>query len=231
MQPLPKQIVSIITTAALLSFNSCTTTGTRDKMLAEPMTADLEAQVLKETGISGAVAGAIVGGLAVGGLTALALAASGASMEQALIGGAVGAVAGATGGGIAGYQMGKKEGEKTVAQALDRDQVEKYVQGARAYNTHLAQTNATLRGELNTSRQLNDPKKQKSRLARVERAAKTELKGVNARVAAREKAIKNLNWPESDKVAYQQELGTLVKQRDQLRKTLLELTNVETSNV
>jgi hypothetical protein len=223
MQPLPKQIVSIITTLALLSYTSCTTTGTRDKILAEPMSADLEAQVLKETGISGAVTGAIVGGLAVGGLTALALAASGASMEEALVGGAVGAVAGATAGGMAGYQMGKKEGQKTVAQAMDRDQVAKYVQGARAYNDHLAKTNDMLASEVKSIRQLNDPRKQKSRLAQVERAAKTELKGVDARVDAREKAIKNLNWPQSDKVAYQKELVTLKKQRDQLRQTLLDL--------
>ena len=230
MQPLPKQIVSIITTVALLSYTSCTTTGTRDKMLAEPMTADLEAQVLKETGISGAVTGAIVGGVVVGGLTALVLAASGASTEQVLAGGAAAAVVGATGGGIAGYQIGKKEGQKTVAQAMDRDQVAKYVQGARAYNDHLAKTNEMLESEVKSIRQLNDPKKQKPRLAQVERAAKTELKGVDARVDAREKAIKNLNWPESDKVAYQKELVALKKQRDQLRRTLIDLTNVETSN-
>ena len=223
MQPLPKQIVSIITIIALLSYTSCTTIGTRNKMLTEPMSADLEAQVLKETGISGAVTGAIIGGLAVGGLTALALAASGASMQQALIGGGIAGVAGATGGGMAGYQMGKKEGQKTVAQAMDRDQVVKYVQGARAYNEHLAKTNYMLASEVKSIRQLNDPKIQKTRLAQVQQAANTELKGVDARVDSREKAIKNLNWPESDKVAYQKELLTLKQQRDQLRKTLLEL--------
>ena len=144
-------------------------------------------------------------------------------MQQALIGGGIAGVAGATGGGMAGYQMGKKEGQKTVAKAMDRDQVVKYVQGARAYNEHLAKTNYMLASEVKSIRQLNDPKIQKTRLAQVQQAANTELKGVDARVDSREKAIKNLNWPESDKVAYQKELLTLKQQRDQLRKTLLEL--------
>ena len=80
-----------------------------------------------------------------------------------------------------------------------------------------------LASEVKSIRQLNDPKIQKTRLAQVQQAANTELKGVDARVDSREKAIKNLNWPESDKVAYQKELLTLKQQRDQLRKTLLEL--------
>lgn len=192
-------------------------------MLTEPMSADLEAQVLKETGISGAVTGAIIGGLAVGGLTALALAASGASMEQALIGGGAAAVVGATAGGMQGYQTGKAEGQKTIAQAMSRDQIGKYVQGARAYNDHLAKTNSILASEVKSIRQLNDPKMQKTRSLQVQLAANTELKGVDARITAREKAIKNLSWPESDKIAYEKELLTLKQQRDQLRKTLLEL--------
>jgi len=229
MNRLPGKIVSVVTSIALLIQTSCVTPGTRDRLCAEPLTADLEAQVLKETGISGAVLGAIGGGLAVGGLTALAMAASGASMEEALLVGGVAAIAGATGGGMAGYKKGKIEGQKTVAEAMNRDQVAKYVQGARAYNENLAKTNSMLANEVKNIRQLDDKKIQKSRLARVDRAARTELKDVDARVDAREKAIAKLNWPDKDKAEYKAELATLKKQRDQLRKTLLAINEPEVS--
>jgi len=228
MNLIGKQVISLVALLALLSQTSCTTLDTQKKVLNEPMSEDTEAQVLRETGISGAIVGALIGGAVLGGTVALIMVASGASVEQAAIGGAAGAVAGATGGGIAGYYKGKEEGQKTVARAMDRDQVAKYVRGARAYNQHLAKTNATLADELKNIRQMNNPKVQKSRLAQVDKIAKTELKGVDKRVELREKAIKNLHWPKADKVAYQKELVDLKKQRNQLRENLLQASEYET---
>ena len=59
-------------------------TAAEQLVLAEPMSADLEAKVLKETGISGAAIGA-VGGALVGGLATMGAArAAGASAEEIL---------------------------------------------------------------------------------------------------------------------------------------------------
>lgn len=216
-----KTPVAIITALALLNLGACTTTGTKQRVLAEPMTADLEAQVLKETGISGAVIGAI-GGALVGGLATMAAArAAGASSQEALILGAIGAVAGGTAGGMGGYQHGKKQGEKVVAQAISRDQVAKYVQGAKAYNDHLAQSNAMLKTQLNSARQIEKPSVRKARLAQIDKAARTELKAVDKRLAQREKAVDNLNWgSKSDEAVYKQRLNELKAQRTTLVNTI-----------
>ena len=131
--PIWQKATAILAAGAMLLQTSCTTTGTAQRALSEPMTSDLEAQVMKETGISGAAIGALVGGLAAGGATFLAMTAAGAKAEEALVGAAIGGTVGAVGGGMAGYQQGKKEGQKLVAQAMTRDQVAQYIQGARAY--------------------------------------------------------------------------------------------------
>ncbi len=216
-----KSPVAIITLLALLNLCACTTTGTKERVLAEPMSADLEAQVLKETGISGAVAGAVAGAV-IGGLLMMgAAAASGASAEEALIMGAVGAVAGGTAGGMGGYQHGKKQGQKVVAQAMTRDQVAKYLQGAKAYNENLAKSNAILKASLESARQIEKPSARKGRLAQIDKAARTELKEVDKRLAQREKAVDNLNWGnKSDEAVYKQRLNDLKAQRTALVNTI-----------
>jgi outer membrane lipoprotein SlyB len=216
-----KSVVSTITLLALLNLSACTTTGTKERVLAEPMNADLEAQVLKETGTSGAVIGAI-GGALVGGLATMAAArAAGASAEEALIMGAIGAVAGGTAGGMGGYQHGKKQGEKVVAQAITRDQVAKYLQGAKDYNDRLAQSNAMLKTQLNSARQIEKPNVRKARLAQIDKAARTELKDVDKRLAQREKAVDNLNWGnKSDEATYKKRVTELKAQRTTLVNTI-----------
>lgn len=216
-----KTIVSTIAILALLNLNACTTTGTKERVLAEPMSADLEAQVMKETGISGAVigaaAGAVLGGLATMGAAAVA----GASAEEALIAGAIGAVVGGTAGGMGGYQEGKKKGQQVVAQAMTRDQVEKYLQGAKAYNVRLANANSALKSELGSIRQINEPSLRKARLSRLDKAARSELKDVDKRLAQREGALDNLNFgSKSDEVVYKQRLAELKTQRTVLVNTI-----------
>ena len=148
--------------------------------------------------------------------------AAGASAEEALILGAIGAVAGGTAGGMAGYQVGKKQGEKVVAQAMTRDQVAKYLQGAKAYNDHLAQVNTTLKTQLNSARQIEKPNIRKTRLAQIDKAARTELKDVDKRLALREKAVDNLNWGnKSDEAVYRQRA---IQSKAQ-RAALVESTN------
>lgn len=221
-----KIVVSTFAFLAILNLSACTTTGTKQRVLEEPMTADLEAQVLKETGISGAVIGAI-GGALVGGLATMAAArAAGASSEEALIMGAIGAVAGGTAGGMGGYQHGKKQGEKVVAEAMTRDQVAKYLQGAKAYNEQLAQNNARLQSAVQGARQLEKPSLRKARLAQIDKAARTELKSVDKRLAQREQAIDRLNFgSKSDEAAYNQRLVELKAQRTTLVNTINSLSD------
>jgi len=215
--PIWQKATAVLAAGAMLIQASCTTTGTAQRTLSEPMTSDLEAQVMKETGISGAAIGALVGGLATGGATFLAMTAAGAKPEEALIGAAIGGAAGAVGGGMAGYQKGKEQGKKLVAQAMTRDQVAQYIQGARAYNKHLAKTNSTLSSALQRAKSEND----KKTLGLVKKEGAKELKDLNARIANREKAIAQAGWPtKSDKAQYQSELNQAKAEKAKLAKIL-----------
>ena len=149
---------AVLAVVGLFLSPACTTTATQQQVLSEPMTSDLEAKVLKETGISGALIGALATGAATGALTFATLAATGASLEQAAVGAAIGGAAGAAAGGVAGYQQGKKQGQKMVAQAMTRDQVRQLVQGARDYNVRLAKNNATLKAALQRAKTTGDKK-------------------------------------------------------------------------
>lgn len=212
-----QKAAAVFAAGAMLFQTACTTTGTAQRALTEPMSSDLEAQVLKETGISGAAIGALVGGLATGGATFLAMTAAGAKAEEALIGAAIGGAAGAVGGGMAGYQQGKKEGQKLVAQAMTRDQVAKYIEGARAYNKHLAQTNATLSSALQRAKSQND----KKTLNLVKKEGAKELKDLDSRITNREKAIAQAGWPtKSDKAKYQAELNQAKAEKAKLAKIM-----------
>ena len=177
------------------------------------MTSDLEAKVLKETGISGALIGALATGAATGALTFATLAATGASLEQAAVGAAIGGAAGAAAGGVAGYQQGKKQGQKMVAQAMTRDQVRQLVQGARDYNVRLAKNNATLKAALQRAKTTGD----KKTIGTIRKEGTKELKVLDQRLANREKALKQGKFPAgSGKVEYQAQLSKAKSERAQL---------------
>lgn len=221
--PMWQKAAAVFATAAMLMQTSCTTTGTAQRALTEPMDSDLEAQVLKETGISGAAIGALVGGLTTGGATFLAMTAAGHNAQDALVGAAIGGAAGAVGGGMVGYQEGKKKGQKLVAQAMTRDQVAKYIQGARAYNKQLAQNNATLSAALQRAKANKDPKT----LALVKKEGARELKELNSRIANREKALARAGWPsKSDKSQYQAELAKAKTEKARLAKLITQADGV-----
>jgi hypothetical protein len=219
VRSIAKQCASMFLVAALAFVNGCTTTATQQQVLSEPMTADLEAKVLKETGISGAAIGAVAGAL-VGGLAMMgAAAASGASAEEALALGVVGAVAGGTAGGIGGYQEGKKKGQQVVAQAMTRDQVRQLVQGAREYNVRLAKNNATLRTALQRAKTTGD----KKTLGTIRKEGTKELKILDQRLANREKALKQGRFPSgSGKSEYQAQITKAKSERAQLVKIVNE---------
>lgn len=213
--PFWHQAAALLAAGAMLLQTSCTTTGTAQRALTEPMSSDLEAQVMKETGISGAAMGALIGGLTTGGATFLAMTAAGHNAQDALVGAAIGGAAGAVGGGMVGYQQGKKAGQKLVKQAMTRDQVAQYIKGAREYNKHLAQTNQTLSAALQRAKSTKDAKT----LGLVKKEGARELKDLNARIANREKAIAQAGWPsKSDKAQYQAQLAQAKTERARLAK-------------
>jgi len=217
------QAAAVLTAGAMLLQTSCTTTGTAQQALSEPMSADLEAKVMKETGISGAAIGALVGGLATGGATFLAMTAAGANPQEALIGAAIGGAAGAVGGGMVGYDKGKKAGQKLVAEAMTRDQVAQYIKGARDYNTRLTQTNQTLSAALQRAKSTNN----KKTLVQVQKEGAKELKNLNARIANREKAIAQAVWPtKADKAQYQAQLAQAKLERSKLVKLVSSANDV-----
>ena len=113
---------------------------------------------------------------------------------------------------------------------MTRDQVAKYLQGAKAYNDHLAQVNTTLKTQLNSARQIEKPNIRKVRLAQIDKAARTELKDVDKRLALREKAVDNLNWGnKSDEAVYRQRAIQLKAQRAALVESINQL-NTHQSN-
>jgi len=221
IKTLAKQSTALLLFVSLPFVNGCTTTATQQQVLSEPMTSDLEAKVLKETGISGAaigaVAGAVVGGLAMMG----AAAAAGASSEQALAMGIAGAVAGGTAGGVAGYQQGKKKGQQVVAQAMTRDQVRQLVQGAREYNVRLAKNNATLSTALQRAKTSGD----KKTLGVIRKEGTKELKVLDQRLATRQKALNEGKIPAgAGKAEYQAEVAKAKSARAQLVQIVNEST-------
>ena len=219
LRSLANQVASLALLVSLAFVNGCTTTATQQQVLSEPMTSDLEAKVLKETGISGALLGALAAGAAAGALTFATMAASGASLEQAAVGAAIGGAAGAAAGGVAGYQMGKKKGQQVVAQAMTRDQVRQLVQGAREYNVRLAQNNATLRTALQRAKTTGD----KKTLGTIRKEGTKELKFLDQRLANREKALKQGKFPSgSGKTEYQAQLSKAKSERAQLVKIVNE---------
>ena len=204
----------------VLFTNGCTTLETQKLVLEEPMNEDTEARVLRETGISGAVTGALIGAALVGVSTGLIVAARGGSAQQALVAGGIAAAAGGVAGGMVGYQQGKHQGQKIVAKSMERDQIQKLIAGARHYNARLARANQALKTRLSQVKQINDPKMRVREYNRLLKAAKEEETETSKRIALRQKALANPQWKNSDKPVYKSTLTTLSSETATLNTTI-----------
>jgi hypothetical protein len=212
-----------VTTVLVLAIlnSSCTTTETQKRVLTEPMSADLEARVMRETGISGAAIGAASGALLAGGSAFGLSMLSGASAEQSAKTAAVAGAAGAVAGGVAGYGEGKRQGRAMVGQALNRDQAQQLLQGAKQYNRHLAKVNSALKQALLKASSEKNAQTRSQQLKQIQIEANSEIKLSEARIKEREKAL-NSDWssaPASRK-NYEVELANLRAERDQVRGSL-----------
>lgn len=183
------------------------TSGTGGAVTNGPMTADLEAQVLAETGLSGAAIGFAIGGItgALPGLTN-----GNFDLGQFLSGG----VAGAAVGG----RIGKEQGEKVIAQAMSRDNSYRLLQGARAYNNGLREYNAGLRNKVAVAKKESDAKKREKNYDELLREASGQLEDANARVALRSNAGANQEWDATQRSQYRETIAPLVAQRDSLKR-------------
>lgn len=202
--------------ALAIALAGCTTVETQKIVLAEPMSEDLEARVLRETGLSGAAIGGLGGALVGFGSAFVIATVAGASPTQAALIGTAGAVAGGVAGGVGGYYQGKKQGQKIVSSAMSRDNLQKLLNGAKAYNARLSKVNAQLKEELaELKAEAPSPQRAKTN-ALVSRLAIKEINEANKRIAQREKALNNPAWDNSQKQQYKQELTRLVGERDTL---------------
>ena len=208
-------ITTIVTISGLLNIG-CTTNATQKRVLTEPMSSDLEAQVLRETGISGAATGALSGAALAGGSAFAVSLLSGASTEKAATNAAVAGAAGGVVGGVAGYGEGKRRGQAMVNQAISRDKAQELLKGARAYNTYLQDVNSKLKSALAKASAESDPKTKAALLKQVRSEGQAELKFADQRIGNRKKASQS-NWEStSDKSQYNSEIEKLVTRRNLL---------------
>ena len=214
-----KRIGSGFTMMVLFLIAGCTTVQTQKLVLSEPMNSDLEGRVMRETGISGAVVGGLAGGAGAGGLAFVTAVATGSSAENAGIAAAIAGGSGALVGGVVGAQEGRKKGEKIVAQALSRDQIQNYIQGAKAYNQRIAQDNESIKSQINQIAQNSDVKSRKPQYYKLKVVTEGEMKTVDNRINERQKALSQLDWDSADKGQYAAELNSLKIERKKLQST------------
>lgn len=207
--------------------SGCTTVETSRIVLEEPMTADTEARVLKETGISGALIGGLVGGLAVGATAAGITALRGGNSQQIATAGVGGFVGGAAAGGVAGYYKGKEQGQKIVAKAMTRDQVRQILEGARRYNRRLANVNEALRERVRQVRKSRDPRVQRQEYSQLIRVAKKEAQDSAKRINEREKALVQAKWSSDDKPIYRERLTTLKEEHRDLSSLITKMEKAQ----
>jgi len=189
------------------------------------MSSDLEARVLRETGISGAATGALSGAALAGGTAFGVSLLSGASTKQAATNAAVAGAAGGVAGGVAGYGEGKRRGQAMVNQAISRDKAQELLKGARSYNTYLQNVNSKLKSALAKASAENDPKAKTTLLKQVRAEGQAELKFADQRIGDRKKASQS-NWESSaDKSQYNSEIQNLVARRDSLARLVKESLN------
>lgn len=222
-----KKFLTIISCSLIIVLNflfaACTTTQTQKLVLSEPMNSDLEGRVMRETGISGAVVGGLAGGAGAGGLAFLTAVATGSSAENAGIDAAIAGGGGAVVGGVAGAEEGREKGEKIIAQAMSRDQIQSYIQGARAYNQRIAQDNESLKSQIQEISEEPNVSERKPQYYKLKVLTESEMKTVDNRIGDRQKALNDLDWQSSDKSQYEAELSALKAERKQLQVTYAQL--------
>jgi hypothetical protein len=219
-----------------LLVNACTTQGTAYAVQTQPMSVDLEKQVLRETGLSGVVVGAVAGAVVGALLGGLAGSLAGGSTEEerndnvrrGLI---TGAVAGGTLGGAAGYQKGQQKGQEIVAKGMGRDKLNQLLQGARAQNQHLASYNAGLREQIAKVKKIPDSKEKKLAYTGLRNQSNKELKEAEQRIQLREKALENPGWKELEKREYRAQKNDLVAKRNSLVASINQVSKLEQSVV
>jgi len=218
-----KPIVACITVVCMIG---CTTLQTQKLVVSEPMTQDTEARVLRETGISGAIIGGLGAGLATFGATFLIATLAGADPAQAaIIAGGAGGVA-AIGGSAYGYNAGKKQGQKIVASAMRRDQLETLLAGAKAYNARLAKVNARLSKEMKKIHNQPYGPEKKRAYSQIAKVSVREISEASKRIEQRRKALQNPAWVDTQKTQYRQELQILGTERNDLQEIYTAANNL-----
>lgn len=228
-QNIRNRFSALLTCALLLP--SCVTRQTGLEVLNTPINTDLEAKVLRQTGVTGAIIGAVVGaGL---GYTLARLDAQRRGMNErdanayAL---RVAAAAGVAGGGV-GWAKGKQTGQKIVSKSMERDYLNKLNEGARAYNNNASQFNTALRKKMNETKSISDPKEKKAMYRALLSQGNKKAGDMDDRISKRQKAVANPNWNSSQKVTLKNELSELTRYRDQLKRTNEELAKAYNSTV
>jgi hypothetical protein len=188
------------------------------------MTEDLEKQVLRETGVSGAAIGALAGagigaflGIAEEGFEA-ALQGRPINKKQAEQNAWTDAIAGGVTGGFIGYQQGRRQGEQLVAAAMSRDNVNRLLQGALDYNSGLRQYNTGLSNKIAAAKKEPDATKRKATYRKLQSEANAQLNDANDRVAQRWSAGGNQKWDQDQRSKYRETVRPLVAQRDALKE-------------
>lgn len=210
-----------------LLLNSCTTQSTAYDVQTQPMTVDLEKQVLKETGLSGMAIGAATGAVAgavLGGVLMKLTGGSNAEVKTAVI---AGGAAGLLAGGYKGWQKGQQKGEEIVTASMGRDKMDQLLTGARAQNQQLENYNCGLRKRIADVIKLSDPKEKKLAYEALKRQSNKKLDETNERIAMRDKALDNKEWDSNQKGKYRTEEKDLVCKRDNLVASINQMSKLE----
>ena len=213
--------------ATVLCLNSCTTQKTAYAVQTQPMSADLEKKVLRETGLSGAVIGGVVGGITGALVMGIDARMRGLSPEETQKRIAIGATAGAVGGGVIGYNQGRQKGGEMVAKSIGRDRLNQLLAGAQAQNQHLASFNAGLKDQIAKAGRISDPKEKRAAYSSLRKQSNRELSEANSRIELRNKALQNPRFSNQERNAYQSKRNDLVNKRNSLEESINQIAKSE----
>ncbi len=210
---------------------SCVSTGTGKKIKNGQMNQDLEARVLRETGLSGGVIGGVLGGIGGFGLGVLVIAldqaAGGHMSDQQRTGLLIGTTTlGAGLGAKYGVQKGRQQGQKLTQAAQQKKSLSELVSGARQYNSKLEQQNDNLRSRIATAKRAKD----KKQLAVLKGEASSNLKEVNSRLGERQHAVGKLG--KTDPAAssnYARTMPKLQQEKTKLESSIRDIASTESS--
>ncbi len=220
-------ILPTILCVTSLLLNSCTTQSTAYDVQTQPMTVDLEKQVLKETGLSGMAIGAITGAAAGALFAGVLTKVSGGSADQVKTAVIAGGAAGLLAGGYKGWQKGQQKGQEMVTASMGRDKMDQLLTGARAQNQQLENYNSGLRKRIADVKKLSDPKEKKLAYEALKRQSNKKLIETNDRIAMRNKALDNKEWDANQKEKYRAEEKDLVCKRDNLVASMDQMSKLE----